>query len=168
MFFDTAQIPFLYEPEGFKLSFDASQKDYSFTDSDDIEETLWYLPDFWLPQQDCYWEVKGVEPARMENIRAKRLAYGSGKDVFISFGDIWLPEEGTNTDYCSAHVFFGSGGWDLAYWWCQCDYCGKLQLQFEGRVERCSCKQTERRLKGGGTNSDRLVRAYKAARSARF
>ena len=41
VFFDALGIKYEYEKEGF-----------------DVNGT-WYLPDFWLPEQDCWYEVKG-------------------------------------------------------------------------------------------------------------
>jgi hypothetical protein len=40
--FDCLKTKWLYESEGFRL------------------ETIWYLPDFWLPDIHCFAEVKGV------------------------------------------------------------------------------------------------------------
>ena len=42
VFFDSSKIKYLYEPEGFKLS-----------------DGTYYLPDFYLPNEDYYVEVKG-------------------------------------------------------------------------------------------------------------
>jgi hypothetical protein len=45
VFFDSANIPYEYEPEGFQL-----------------ENGKKYLPDFYLPNDDLYVEIKGEEP----------------------------------------------------------------------------------------------------------
>jgi hypothetical protein len=66
-------IPYEYEPEGF-----------------DLDGTL-YLPDFWLPEQRCYFEVKGERtnpwltdsPAQQKAIK---LARASGYPVIIAGG----------------------------------------------------------------------------------
>ena len=47
VFFDAAGIKYEYEPEGFEF--------YNWETAD----TDWYLPDFYLPQLNCYVEVKG-------------------------------------------------------------------------------------------------------------
>ena len=43
VFFDALGVKWEYEKEGY-----------------DLGATGWYLPDFWLPEQDCWFEVKGV------------------------------------------------------------------------------------------------------------
>jgi hypothetical protein len=85
VFFDTLGIEYWYEHEGFDL------------------DGLWYLPDFWLPQYECWIEIKpellAVEspefnqPVRpmmeSEDInKAERLARFTEKPVFIFGGDI--------------------------------------------------------------------------------
>ena len=44
----TLKISYKYETEGYNL------------------DGLWYLPDFWLPNNDCWIEVKGKEPDEEE------------------------------------------------------------------------------------------------------
>lgn len=44
VFFDTLNIPFDYEPEGFELG-----------------NGIRYLPDFWLPEQHCWVEIKPAD-----------------------------------------------------------------------------------------------------------
>ena len=50
VFFDAMEIEYQYEPEGFEI------------DIND-EETIFYLPDFYLPNENCYVEVKGTDNA---------------------------------------------------------------------------------------------------------
>jgi hypothetical protein len=65
VFFDAAGIDYQYEPEGFELSCGR------------------YLPDFYIPKWDCYIEVKGQPPTKIEIEKAGELASGSGKNVYI-------------------------------------------------------------------------------------
>src|SRR5947209_10324782 len=71
VFFDTLNIVYRYEPEGFDL------------------DGKWYLPDFWLPEQDCWIEIKGQDPTPEERKKAIQLALGSGKRVLVLAGDVW-------------------------------------------------------------------------------
>ena len=74
-FFDALSLEYRYEPEGYAL------------------ENVPYLPDFYLPQQNCFLEIKGQQPNQEEKEKARLLALYTGKDVYILFGDLWIPEE---------------------------------------------------------------------------
>jgi len=72
VFFHTLQIPYSYESEGYDL------------------DGTWYLPDFWLPEQNCYIEIKPPrQPTKEECAKASKLALQSGRDVYILAGDAW-------------------------------------------------------------------------------
>ena len=75
VFFDTLRIPYSYEHEGYDL------------------DGIWYLPDFWLPEQDCWVEVKGKEPTAQEFYKGSYLATLTGKKVYIFCGEIPLPSD---------------------------------------------------------------------------
>jgi hypothetical protein len=75
VFLDELQVDYRYEPQGYVL-----------------EETP-YLPDFYLPQLSCFLEIKGKRPTDEEMEKSRLLALYAGKDVFILFGDVWLPNE---------------------------------------------------------------------------
>jgi hypothetical protein len=65
VFFDAAGILYQYEPEGFQLV------------------CGWYLPDFFIPQWDCFIEVKGQSPSDKEKTKAGELCAATGKNVYI-------------------------------------------------------------------------------------
>lgn len=90
LFFNTLGIPYIYEMEGFNL------------------DGTWYLPDFYLPQQDCYVEIKGVEPTPEEFRKAYDLAFYSLKKVYIFCGEVGIDKHGY-----SAFAFYPL---DLRYW----------------------------------------------------
>lgn len=75
VFFKTLGIPYEYEKEGYNL------------------EGTWYLPDFWLPQQDCWVEIKGQEPTSEEWKKARLLALYTQKPAHIFYGNIELPHD---------------------------------------------------------------------------
>jgi hypothetical protein len=75
-FFDWLDISWEYEKEGYEL------------------DGMQYLPDFWLPEQDCWFEVKGQKPTEEEQEKARRLGYYTGKNVYIRYGDIWPDNSG--------------------------------------------------------------------------
>src|SRR6266567_237032 len=74
VFFDTLGIPYEYEKEGYDL------------------DGVRYLPDFWLPEQEYWIEIKGQEPTEAEHIKALQLAQSSSHPpyppVHIFEGDI--------------------------------------------------------------------------------
>jgi hypothetical protein len=149
VFFDALGIICEYEKEGYKL-----------------DGAGYYLPDFWLPELDCFIEVKGESPKKdsLEFRKCKQLAVESGKNVYMVFncqpytvihgdyGDIkflgsnryFYPDGDSDgrysIGYCaSGHYAFGLDGKS-------CDYCGNWM---EPKTEE-------------------LINAYNKARSARF
>ncbi len=162
VFFDMLGIAYEYEKEGYHVG------------------SMWYLPDFWLPQQDCWIEIKGQKPNEQERHRAEALAKFTKKDVYLFSGPIPLPDSSFNEkgpmgcyEYGDgAEVFFwsdevaGEVASDHPYWWCECPVCGVLDICFCGWSERLSCHHSKRKAPNYG--SSRLIGAYTAARSARF
>lgn len=153
--FDALGVQYRYEPEGFDL------------------DGLWYLPDFWLPTQEAWVEIKPTKPTAQEEELAHRLAQASKHFVFLQYGEI--PDRGSNGQdranpypAQSAHVHLpGGDGWDCDYWWCECPQCGYVGLEFEGRDERLACRHGDG-TQGGNWDSRRLRAAFTAARGARF
>lgn len=72
--FDHAGYDFQYEPEGYDL------------------ESGWYVPDFWIPRLDAFFEVKPenviIEAGYycLERSLGEDLAYTTGKDVLFGCG----------------------------------------------------------------------------------
>ena len=81
VFFDALGITYEYEPQGFDL------------------DGVWYLPDFWLPEQGCWAEIKGVSPTEEEQTKARRFALHSGKPVHVFSGEICVPDPRPNLSY---------------------------------------------------------------------
>jgi hypothetical protein len=151
VFFLYLNIPYEYEPEGFNLG-----------------EAGYYLPDFWLPQQECWVEIKPGRPSDEETARLEALVNTSGHRGYIFYGAVPYPDPSEQHDPESAH-YLDTYGWDCTHWWCECPKCGSLDIQFEGRAERnkCDCFDAEKKhISGYGTR--RLQEAYAAARKARF
>jgi hypothetical protein len=146
VFFKKLGIKYEYEKEGFDL------------------DGNWYLPDFWLPKQKCWIEIKGKEPTEKENELAHKLAYYSGYNVYIFFGQIKAPFEH------GAYLYDSLESWDNEHMWCECPKCGKLGIEFEGRANRlpCDCFDGEKDGKGYNEYSKKLIDAYEAASQARF
>jgi len=178
VFFDALKIPYSYEREGYDL------------------DGIWYLPDFWMPQQDCFIEIKPDKPTKIEERKASRLALASGKSVFVFSGDILVPDAYDSDSVTSAERYFAESDdrgdceccTDAPYCWCECYQCGALGIRFEGRSDRLPCRQCYdcargmpcgkcgEKCKRTGGNCDRghsadslrLTTAYILARMERF
>ena len=70
VFFKTLGIPYEYEKEGYSL------------------EGTPYLPDFWLPEQSSFVEIKGQDPTKEELDKAEKLALYTGKEVYVISGNV--------------------------------------------------------------------------------
>ena len=66
VFFKTLGVSYEYEKEGFELG-DAGR----------------YLPDFWLPRQQVWIEIKPTYPSEPERKKLLALARQSGRQVFL-------------------------------------------------------------------------------------
>lgn len=149
VFFDSLGIEWEYEKEGYKF-----------------EDGTYYLPDFWLPELDCFIEIKGVAPNKNDDNKAANLAKNIKKKVMIFYGDISKQIDNGNE---SAHMFCDDG-WDCFYKFCECRKCKKIGIEFDGRSDRIDCcgENTGHGDKGYNTDSPRLIEAYNTAKSARF
>jgi hypothetical protein len=115
VFFDVAGIAWQYEPEGFDLTNVKVPRKYepdlppeivnglrelghrpvrSWNEPDDMRAyaPLWYLPDFYLPEQEYWVEVKPTFPTEREILLMRRLVMATGKDGYI-FYDATTPSE---------------------------------------------------------------------------
>lgn len=69
VFFDTLGIKWEYEKEGY-----------------DLGEEGWYLPDFWLPEEKIWVEIKGQSPTEKEKKKAEALFYHTSNPVILLSG----------------------------------------------------------------------------------
>ena len=159
VFFDKIGLKYEYEKEGYDI------------------DGVWYLPDFWIPSLDMWFEVKGrdllpEERALYENfvIRSEKafgILYNIPSEHSIMYGGSTegLPEiyftllDGNGKKHC---------GYDIPYMFCECMYCGAIGFQFDGRSERINCCKENNGHKDFNGHSTRLLDVYDAARQARF
>lgn len=87
VFFDALRLPWQYEPEGFELPSGR------------------YLPDFFLPVQEYWIEIKGLEPSTRELKLAQDLADQTRQPVFVAVGlpdqEGWLHRPRGTTPRCA-------------------------------------------------------------------
>lgn len=121
VFFDELRINWMYEPEGY------------------IVRGVPYLPDFYLPVQDCFIEIKGPEPTDFERDKARWLCESSKKDAYIFFGamdscnaiefKMWRPPGETEAFPCE----------DEGKMWSKCPKCGDCGITHAGDPTRLPC-----------------------------
>jgi hypothetical protein len=70
-FYHAIGLTFAYETEGF-----------------DLGSLGWYLPDFWIPQMECWVEIKGKEPTAFEIDKVKALIHLTNQDAMITWGPL--------------------------------------------------------------------------------
>lgn len=92
VFFDELGIEWQYEPQGFELPAPLGSSD----------PLIRYLPDFWLPEQHIWFEVKGPTPSQ-EDI-SKVIALDASLDrhearVVLAVGDIPNPRSVWESDF---------------------------------------------------------------------
>lgn len=169
VFFDTLNVRWRYEPQGFVLT--------------NTGET--YLPDFWLPKQRIWFEVKGeddprgvdrwkhfsevVDPAWAEDNPDSIASAVNGVPDYLrgrSFlADEEIPDPRRVADGLAPDdAMFGSGGHH--YYWTRCPKCRAIGITWDGRAERLPCRCVD-----GVTpraHDPLLLHAYGEARAARF
>lgn len=148
VFLEVLKIKFDYESDGFDL------------------DGLFYLPDFWLPKQEIWLEIKPVAPDSTEQEKAFRLANHTKKNVFIQTGNPRVP--GFPCEESSMASCHSPGHQeDFPFFWTRCESCGEMDLTFEGRTERLSCR-CEKRGPRYNFDAPELAMAYERATSHEF
>lgn len=166
VFFDRLGVAWEYEPQGYSLPSGA------------------YLPDFWLPAVEgtesvgVWFEVKPSQTASApEDARWPELVQATGKSLIVAMGmarpdDLWRADshDGHMVELMPAEVTewnpTGEPGWDNHRQFTICPACRQTGIKFEGRQERLRCHPAAGGSRGGFEGE--IVRAYTAARSARF
>jgi len=100
VFFDTLGIEWDYEKEGYELP------------------SGWYLPDFWLPQFKCFFEVKGTWPTEQEIRKAIELSDGLETPVLFGYTGHKL-KEGNDASWLLPPMLLVCGNinarWNVSY-----------------------------------------------------
>lgn len=109
-FLDYLNIEWIYEPEGFVFS-----------------NGITYLPDFYLPMQDCFLEVKGIMN-EIDYAKIKTLATETKKSVVIgeSGGRFSIVENEYNWGWKDENEVFWFEGFNT--WLGKCNACNKYSF----------------------------------------
>lgn len=148
VFFDAAGIAWSYEPQGY------------------VVDGKSYLPDFYLPEFDSFFEVKG--PHDYDEDLLQKFSTGTGKRVILAIGDIpnsanWVEEwSGFTTFFPSDEAQQADGtAWGYEDVFLRCDGCDRLKYM----------NNSYSLVKDGCCDRSRLMpltTELDAARSARF
>jgi hypothetical protein len=177
VFYSAIGIAWTYEPEGYVLDNTdptlLARLHQAWDDPGLFAPTIAYLPDFYLPEQRCYVEIKPEPPTEEAGHKARLLAQQTGRRVFIFFGQPGYHSDGGypygQLSADSAHLYRPDDGWDNFYCWCVCPTCGRFGIEFDGRSARLPCGHGAPGDDKSYTNADpRLLQAYDRANRARF
>lgn len=189
VFLDFLDIKYEYEKEGYDLTNEIKilkQENVWKFNMDNLKSSF-YLPDFWLPEKDFWFEIKGKINEESE-IKAVALVQKTQKNVHIAIGEIpdptnlfrWFNENEVWQTFIALPQDKGVS-WSSSQVWCECEMCGNIDLGYCGYMDCLKCKQHQGpyinlvgslHYKCGDNNSsyysNKLKAAYTAARSARF
>jgi hypothetical protein len=166
VFFETVKTPWSYEPEGFHLPSGPYGEPNPWTGEVTTLDRDWnYLPDFWLPEVDAWFEVKGEDPALNYWTMLDAFQISTKKKVVIAIGNIPdVPDYYSESGYWGEHEVLHVLG-DCQYEFCRCTTCNRLGCQFNGRAGRiCEHSRDDKDY----NVTDDITRAYQTARTYRF
>ena len=162
VFYDHLGIQWEYEKQGYKL-----------------EDGTCYLPDFWLPEQRYWIEIKGRIPIASDEAKLVEVCKDTEASGFLFWGSM-PPGDGTQPDqpgWDDSAVMFDPRGppgqvyRDFPGEWCACEYCRIVGVRWSGYASRlpCNCVDGDGKPSGDRYGDEaRVQAAYKAARRARF
>lgn len=156
-------LPFVYEPEGYKL------------------KAGWYLPDFWLADLGLFIEIKPLgfnkdlsskEYAKLES-QATELALVTDVDLICICGNPHFRSDNESPNDWAYDATHMGTWWDDSYLWCECPFCQTIGLQYGGRSARNKHREgcpVDKKLDDKNYNwaSSRLVIASLVAMNTRF
>lgn len=153
VFLDALGMTWSYEDEGF-----------------DLGDGLWYLPDFFVEEWDCWIEIKGKKPIEEEIVKCARLAEGSNKLVLLVAGSPAVNEYNItvfNSDDPTLDPD-GSSRWEFG----EGRYCGSeiwlVSDEIGASVLNNIPQERDDKPPLAGTAAHNIVSALNSARQARF
>lgn len=147
VFFDALGIQSLYEYEGYQLP------------------SSWYLPDFYIPSMNAWFEVKPTEFTKHEELLCKELSAATRKRVVMLSGDVTYRD----TPFNGFIRWSEDSNWDCYHLFCTCPICGKVGIEFEGRGQRvCADKCVPHKDKGYSWDDPRLIQSFNIASNYQF
>jgi hypothetical protein len=189
VFFNALGVTWHDEPEGFELrpmpaGLHRQWEQHGWTPCTDPDETCTcfqhrggYLPDFWLPSINTWFEVKGQPVADDDGARLQRfdtMCTSRRQRFIVAVGPLPDPAEPSYPyppyparPENQGHGLFRGYCRDSEYAWTLCGTCGKPDITWEGRSDRVRCHPGSTAPDTPAVPPD-VTRAYDAARNARF
>ena len=190
VFFDALGVRWEYEREGFE--WEAGHHDGPYGGVDLLGGR--YLPDFWLPGLDTFYEVKGPQPTSEEERLCREINLTTGLRIILAWGGIPAETDETGLREIDRLAPQGvrdlqlNGSADYDYAWCVCPWCGKPGIEYNGRGARICGWKAHHATEHDAWNDERfdsarhwrvddkcytgdapkILAAFNAARSARF
>jgi len=157
VFFDALGVAWVYEPEGFVLP-----------------SGTYYLPDFYLPEQGFWFDVKPryCSQAEQESTYAKlcELSRPLSDRGFVLCGEPYAEKDPV---YHNLELAYEIIGFDEPLHFAECITCHQIGITYCGWTGyvKCQCppyweRPYSHKVRGG--NHPRLMNAYATARAARF
>ena len=155
---DELSVEYVYEPDTYVLDLMNCNKK---------RRKVRYLPDFYLPQQELYLEIKNngnKKPTSDESLKAYLLSLNTNKNVIIAFGDV---NYNANVSYGNYFCYQPTGKFDMHYRITKCTTCDRIDFTKFGNVYdiKCDCKkiQTHKKLFNccGVKNAFNIVKSYR-------
>lgn len=154
VFFDAAGVTWEYEPQGFEFSLirvptlEETDEGLGFEPYESDEKAR-YLPDFWLPSLQTWFEVKPARPLDTDADYVKWWSFSRHlKDAraVLAYGQHPDPERlsvGGHPEGAVDHYGRVIGvpfdmilAGDYHYAWCVCPWCGKAGIEYDARGAR--------------------------------
>lgn len=118
MFLHKLGIPFMYEAEAYEVDGVSTR------------------PDFWLPDQGAWLEIKGRDNFNDEQVR--RLSAEHAETVFVATAPLWASQSHARRGRSIIRYDRGERVDDL-YEFCRCARCLQWTLQYRGYQSRHDC-----------------------------
>jgi len=153
VFMDELGVPYAYEPEAYNL------------------DGMAYLPDFWLPRQECWVEVKPIlcSLSDREFELCRRLAKATDRLVFMVTHELWPITKTKAGEVTEGFVWVapdGSSG-DMASWgWCE--RCDEFVIGTWGLHHPGGDHPVHDEMGHDPEHHPEILRAYEIARGKRF
>lgn len=139
-----------------------------------LSGTTRYSPDFWLPQLDCWIEIKPPLDSNDEQEsdildheyqKVLQLVMETRKKAYLFFSEIGVLDDRTE----GAYVIFPNLAGNSYQRWCECPKCGQLGITYKGIVNQLDCKCFDEKGRAiYGDKSPRLLKAYAYAQRYAF
>jgi len=149
-FMTQLDIPWFYEPDTVALTTAAGK-------------TVHYLPDFFLPDQDAFLEVKLEPKPKLEECwKCYKLAVELEQDVLLVYEPIG------KIDYNAYRYKAGTGEVECLYKLTTCPFCNEFAFTHRGRCGEMKCKCSDKCAELSNDRATVIKAAIDKTRKERF